>query len=87
MAQSLSDVAIKQLSVVERLDLISVLWDSIPDSLDELPIPDSHREELERRLAAADADPSGRFLGRKSGSACERSNGPAHCPGQKPKLT
>jgi putative addiction module component (TIGR02574 family) len=57
MAQSLSDVAISQLSVAERLDLISVLWDSIPDSLEELPIPDWHREELERRLAAADADP------------------------------
>jgi putative addiction module component (TIGR02574 family) len=57
MAQSLSDVAIKQLSVAERLDLISTLWDSIPDSLDALPIPESHREELERRLAAADADP------------------------------
>ncbi|HAF21515.1 MAG TPA: hypothetical protein DCK93_01165 [Blastocatellia bacterium] len=50
MAQSLSDVAIKQLSVVERLDLISVLWDSIPDSLDELPIPEWHREELELSL-------------------------------------
>jgi putative addiction module component (TIGR02574 family) len=59
MAQSLSDVAISQLSVAERLDLISVLWDSIPDSLEELPIPDWHREELERRLAAADADPGG----------------------------
>jgi putative addiction module component (TIGR02574 family) len=59
MAQSLSDVAIKQLSVSERLDLISELWDSIPDSLEELPIPEWHREELERRLAAADADPDG----------------------------
>jgi len=59
MAQSLSDVAIKQLSVAERLDLIGELWDSIPDSLEELPIPDWHREELERRLATADADPGG----------------------------
>jgi len=59
MAQSLSDVAIKQLSVAERLDLIGELWDSIPDSLEELPIPDWHREGLERRLAAADADPDG----------------------------
>lgn len=57
MAQSLSDVAIKQLSIAERLDLISTLWDSIPDSLEELPIPEWHREELERRLAAADAGP------------------------------
>jgi len=59
MAQSWSDVAISQLSTAERLDLISVLWDSIPDSLEELPIPDWHREELKRRLAAAEADPDG----------------------------
>ncbi|HXL81971.1 MAG TPA: addiction module protein [Pyrinomonadaceae bacterium] len=59
MAQSLSDVAINQLSIAERLDRISVLWDSIPDTLEELPIPDWHREELKRRLAAADADPDG----------------------------
>lgn len=57
MSESLSAVTIKGLSVAERLDLISELWDSIPDSLDELPIPEWHREELERRLAAADADP------------------------------
>jgi putative addiction module component (TIGR02574 family) len=59
MAQSLSDVAIKHLRVAERLDLIGELWDSIPDSPDELPTPEWHREELERRLAAADADPDG----------------------------
>jgi putative addiction module component (TIGR02574 family) len=57
MAQS--DVVIEQLSVAERLDLISTLWDSIPDSLEELPIPEWHREQLERRLASADANPEG----------------------------
>ena len=57
MVESLSDVAIKQLSIAERLDLISVLWDSIPE--DQLPVPEWHREELERRLAVADADPGG----------------------------
>ena len=45
------------LSVEQRLELISELWDSIPDSLDTLPVPDWHREELDRRLAAADANP------------------------------
>jgi len=57
MAQSSSDLDIKQLSVAERLDLISALWDSIPNSLEELPVPEWHREELERRLAGADASP------------------------------
>ena len=45
------------LSIEQRLELISELWDSIPNSLDTLPVPDWHREELDRRLAAADADP------------------------------
>ena len=45
------------LSIEQRLELISELWDSIPDSLDTLPVPEWHREELDRRLAAADANP------------------------------
>ena len=45
------------LSVEQRLELMSELWDSIPNSLDTLPVPDWHREELDRRLAAADANP------------------------------
>ena len=59
MAQSLTDVAVKEFSVAERLDLISALWDSIPNSLDGLPTPEWHREELERRLDAANVDPDG----------------------------
>jgi putative addiction module component (TIGR02574 family) len=61
MSQQLPDAAAEllktPLTVEQRLELIGELWDSIPDSLDELPVPDWHREELERRLTAADADP------------------------------
>jgi putative addiction module component (TIGR02574 family) len=77
-AQLLSDVAIKQLSVAERLDLISTLWDSIPDSLDELSIPESHREGLECRLTAADADPDGAIPWKEVRQCCERRIEPAH---------
>jgi len=45
------------LSAPEKLELIGQLWDSIPDSLDSLPLPESHRQELQRRLDEADADP------------------------------
>jgi len=45
------------LTVQQRLELIGELWDSIPESIDALPVPEWHREELERRLAAADANP------------------------------
>jgi putative addiction module component (TIGR02574 family) len=61
MSQQLPEAAAEllrtPLSVEQRLELIGELWDSIPDSVDELPVPDWHREELERRLAAADAEP------------------------------
>jgi putative addiction module component (TIGR02574 family) len=46
-----------QLSVAERLDLIAAIWDSIPDTTEALPIPEWHREELERRLADCEAHP------------------------------
>jgi len=61
VSQQLPEVAAEllrtPLSVQQRLELIGELWDSIPDSLEALPIPAWHREELERRLAAAEADP------------------------------
>jgi putative addiction module component (TIGR02574 family) len=43
--------------VSSSVELIGELWDSIPDSVEAMPVPDWHREELERRLAAADAEP------------------------------
>jgi putative addiction module component (TIGR02574 family) len=61
MSQQLPEAAAEllrtNLSVEQRLELIGELWDSIPDSPDELPDPEWHRAELKRRLAAADADP------------------------------
>ena len=43
------------LSLNERLQLAEDLWDSIDD--EQIPIPDWHREELDRRLTAYQADP------------------------------
>lgn len=53
MAPKLLDFS--HLSVNERLQLAEDLWDSIDD--EQIPIPDWHREELDRRLAAYQADP------------------------------
>ena len=57
MSQSFSELDIQQLTVPQRLDLISLLWDSIPDSPEALPMPEWHRQEIERRIAEADATP------------------------------
>ena len=61
MSQRLPDAATNllktPLTVQQRIELIGELWDGIPDSIEALPVPDWHREELDRRLAAAEADP------------------------------
>lgn len=57
MPQPLPEFDIDHLTVPQRLDLISLLWDSIPDTLEALPVPEWHRQELERRLENANAAP------------------------------
>jgi putative addiction module component (TIGR02574 family) len=57
MSGSLPNPEIDQLTVPQRLELISQLWDSIPESDEDFPIPEWHKQELERRLADADAAP------------------------------
>ena len=54
--QSLTETDIQGMTVSQRLDLIGQLWDSIPDS-EEVPMPEWHRKELERRLADAGSSP------------------------------
>ena len=43
----------------ERLELVEELWDSIADDDAALALTDDQREDLARRLAEADADPTG----------------------------
>ena len=57
MSQTLQQLGIDRLNTAERLELISQIWDSLPEAGGEFPMPDWHRPELERRLAAANADP------------------------------
>jgi putative addiction module component (TIGR02574 family) len=38
----------------ERLELIGELWDSLRRTADSIPVPDSHRDELDARLEAID---------------------------------
>ncbi|MGA2051994.1 MAG: addiction module protein [Opitutales bacterium] len=47
---------LKSASPAEKIALIDELWASIPP--EKLPIPKSHLEELERRVAAIKKDPS-----------------------------
>jgi putative addiction module component (TIGR02574 family) len=48
---------ILKLSVAERIQLVEDIWDSIAADPDALPLTPEQREELDRRLADADANP------------------------------
>src|SRR5258708_1520266 len=56
MSLTLEQFGIDRLSPQERCELIDLLWDSLPPDAPFIP-PEWHLRELERRVAAADADP------------------------------
>jgi putative addiction module component (TIGR02574 family) len=49
---------ILELSVAERVQLAEDIWDTIDAQPELLSITEAQRRELDRRLAAADADPA-----------------------------
>ena len=51
MGGSLLD-QISKLPLAERSELVEDVWDSIAAEAEELPVPESHREELARRREA-----------------------------------
>ena len=48
---------IARLTVPEKILLLEDLWDSIAADESSVPVPASHREELDRRLAQYENDP------------------------------
>jgi putative addiction module component (TIGR02574 family) len=58
MNSTLLDEA-KRLSVDERIQLVTAIWDTVAEdaSTGSLPLPESHRLELDRRLEDRRKDP------------------------------
>jgi putative addiction module component (TIGR02574 family) len=52
---------IARLTIPERILLLEDLWDSIASEESSIPVPQSHREELDRRLMEYEKNP-GRLL-------------------------
>jgi len=52
---SLDDI--QRLSILERVQLAEQIWDSIVETPDALPIPETQIHELDRRLKLHDEDP------------------------------
>jgi putative addiction module component (TIGR02574 family) len=57
MSPTIHDLGIDQLSAEDRLRLIGEIWDSLSRK-EQDGIVGFHREELDRRLAEADANPA-----------------------------
>ncbi len=49
---------ILELPVAERMRLVEAIWDSISAAPESLPLTQWQREELDRRLADYEADPT-----------------------------
>jgi putative addiction module component (TIGR02574 family) len=54
---TIKELGIDRMSADERLRLIGEIWDSLSPS-EQVELTDEQRAELDRRIAAADADPS-----------------------------
>ena len=48
---------IVQLSTPEKILLVEDIWDSIASDASSVPVPRSHREELDRRLRSYESAP------------------------------
>ena len=48
---------IRSLPVAERVNLVEQIWDSIVEDEQEFELTDAQKAELDRRVAAHDADP------------------------------
>ena len=57
MAVNMADYGLDQLSVEDRLALAQQLWDSIAEEVKCLPLTNAQQQEVDRRLAAHQANP------------------------------
>jgi putative addiction module component (TIGR02574 family) len=57
MSPTLKALGIDQLSVAQRILLVEEIWDSIADEEAEIPLTEAQRQDLQRRIAAYEANP------------------------------
>jgi putative addiction module component (TIGR02574 family) len=57
MAPTLEALGIDKLSTEDRLALAEAIWESVAREIEQAPLPEAQRLELERRLADSIARP------------------------------
>jgi putative addiction module component (TIGR02574 family) len=65
MSATLKALGIDQLSMAERILLVEEIWDSIAVEKAETVLTEAQREDLQRRVAAYEANPKLAAAGRK----------------------
>ena len=58
MSVSVKSLGIDRLGIEERLALVEEIWDSISVDSAAIPLTDSQRAELDRRIAEHEASPN-----------------------------
>jgi len=58
VSPTLKELGIDRWSVAERILLAEAIWDSIPVDEEQHPLTDAQSADLQRRLAAFEADPN-----------------------------
>ncbi len=58
MTEHAKQISLEGLSVADRMSLIEQIWDSIAAEQESLPLTQAQKDELDRRLAAYEADPT-----------------------------
>ena len=58
MSKSGKSAPFEGLSVAERILLVEEIWDSIAADQESLPVTQAQKDELDRRLAAYEANPT-----------------------------
>jgi putative addiction module component (TIGR02574 family) len=64
VSPTIKSLGIDQLSVAQRILLVEEIWDSIAAEEAEIPLTEAQRQDLQRRIAAYEANP-------KAGSSWE----------------
>jgi putative addiction module component (TIGR02574 family) len=57
MTHTVKSLGIDKLTVAQRILLVEEIWDSIEEEGAELPLTSAQKQDLERRLAAYEANP------------------------------
>jgi putative addiction module component (TIGR02574 family) len=57
MCPTLAQLGIDRLSTEEKIELIGLIWDSIAAEVEQAPLTEAQRQEIDRRLVAHRANP------------------------------